>query len=389
MTLQRTVFSQLLDYVPRREFWRCVEKHKGNHNVRSFSCWDQFLSMLFAQLTNRDSLRDIELCLRSRQSKLYRLGLRGKVSRNTLAHANEKRSSEIFSDLCKILINKTQNLYKDENILAEFDSLAFAIDSSWIRLCLSLCPWARFGNHTHALIKLHTVLNLKGNIPAFIAISRAKMNDFESLDQIPILPGAFYVMDKGYFDLGRLRKFKEACSFFIIRKKKFVKVSRVKILSPPNPELGIKADLIVKFRGLKAKRNYPDHIRLVRFNDKDLDRNFLFLTNNLDQPATIICQLYKERWKIELFFRWIKQHLRITNFYGTSLNAVETQIWIATIAYLLVAIAKKELALKAPLYQLLQFISVSLFEEMPILQAFSDTSLPDSVEPSANQLNLF
>jgi IS4 transposase len=344
--------------------------------------------MLFAQITNRESLRDIEVCLRAMHDKLYRLGLRGKVSRNTLAYANEKRPSLIYSDFCKILMKRAQVLYKDDKILADLDSLAFAIDSTWIKLCLSVCPWAHFGNHSQGFIKIQTVLDLKGKIPSFVAISPAKKNDFESLDYIPIIPGAFYVMDKGYFDLLRLRNIKEAGGFFIIRKKKFVKVYRTEIFSPPNLDLGIISDLIVKFRGRGAKRNYPDRIRLVRFRDFTLNRTFIFLTNNTQQPAHIICQLYKERWNIELFFRWIKQHLRVSTFYGTSSNAIETQIWIAACTYLLVAIAKKELAIKTPLCQLLQFLSVSLFEEIHILQAFSPHPSPFTECDHSNQLIL-
>lgn len=389
MPKNRTIFSQLLDFIPRREFSRCVTSHQGHHNVRSFSCWDQFLCMLFAQFTCRDSLRDIEVCLRGMSEKLYRIGLRGKVSRSTLADANDRRSSQIYGDFCKILINKAQRLYSNDSLISELVSFAYALDTSWIRLCLSLCPWAQFGKEKRAFVKLHTLLDLRGNIPSFIAVSAANINDFEGLDYLTIVPGAFYVMDKGYFDLARLRKLKEACAYFVIRKKKHVKVTGVSSSYIEDKTSGVQSDHIVKFRGKFAKRKYPDQIRLIKFRDLELNRTFLFLTNNFNLPPLIICQLYKERWQIELFFRWIKQHLRVTKFYGTSLNAVETQIWIATSAFLLVAIAKKELCIKAPLYQILQFISLSLFEEKPILLAFSEIAIPENSTCLDNQLNLF
>ena len=389
MKRARTIFAQLLDYVPRREFRRCVARYNGERNVRSFSCWDQFLCMLFAQLTCRESLRDIEICLRGMNEKLYALGLRGKVSRSTLADANDGRSSQIYSDLCKILIRRAQKLYADDVVLSELITFAYALDSSWIRLCVSLCPWARFGsNDERAFVKIHTLLDLKGSIPAFIAVSAANINDFEALDWISIVPGAFYIMDKGYFDLKRLRKLNEARAYFVIRKKKYVNI-RTRHFNPVEKGSGVELDRIVKFRGRWGRKNYPDSIRLITFRDEEMERTFLFLTNNFQLPALLICQLYKERWKIELFFRWIKQHLRVTKFYGTSLNAIETQIWIATSAYLLVAIAKKELALDAPLYQLLQLLSVSLFEEKPILQAFSQLEPSNETSQASNQLNLF
>ena len=389
MIKHRTILAQLLDYVPRRQFQRLVERHRGLHNVRSFSCWDQFLCMLFAQLTNRDSLRDIEVCLRGMKEKLYRLGLRGRISRSTLSEANEKRSSKIYEDLCKFLIQRAQSLYANEVVLSELITFAYALDSSWIQLCLSFCPWARFGGDDRAFVKLHTLLDLKGSIPSFITVSRANINDFQMLDTIPITPGAFYIMDKGYFDLARMHKIKEQCGYFVIRKKKFVKVTRCSTNSLDGESDGVRADYIVTFRGRWARKNYPDQIRLIKFYDYPTEKAFSFLTNNFTLPPLLICRLYKERWQIELFFRWVKQHLRVTKFYGTSLNAVETQIWIATCAYLLVAIAKKELCLEVPLYQILQFLSVSLFEEKPILQAFSELHEQKFPEPPGNQLNLF
>lgn len=385
--MRRTVFAQLLDHIPRRDFWRCVERYGGSYNVRKFSCWDQFLSMSFAQLTHRDSLRDIEICLRGMKDKLYRVGLRGQISRSTLADANEKRSSRIYRDFCHMLMQKAQKLFKDERFIADLDALVFVLDSSWIHLCMALCPWAAFGKN-QAFIKLHTLLDLRGSIPTFIAISKANVNDFFLLDRIPVTPGAFYIVDKGYFDLRRLQIIKDSCAFFVIRKKVHVKVSRI-VSTPVEKETGLRADQVVKFRGSTAKRKYPDRIRLVRFRDTESNILYSFLTNNFHLPALTICKLYKERWNIELFFRWIKQHLRITKFYGTSRNAVETQIYIAVATYLLVAITKKQLCIKTPLYQILHFLSVSLFEETSIYQAFSNLSDTTPPPPLANQLALF
>ena len=388
MERSRTIFAQLLDFAPRRAFLRAVSRHKGNHNVRSFSCWDQFLCMLFAQLTGRESLRDIEVCLRGMKEKLYPLGLRGKVSKSTLSDANEKRSSQIFADYGRVLIRRAQELYAGDVAVSELINFAYALDSSWISLCLSLCPWARFGAEGRAFVKLHTLLDLKGGIPAFVAISPANYNDFQSLDLLHFVPGAFYVMDKGYFDLGRLGGVDKAGAFFVIRKKKFVHVTSLSAAHIEDKSTGILADRIVKFRGKFARRKYSDHLRLIKYYAADIDKQFIFLTNNFTLAPLLICQLYKERWKVELFFRWIKQHLRVTRFYGTSLNAVETQIWIATCAYLLIAIAKKQLRLDVPLYQLLQFFSVSLFEEKPIFTALFEAPEQNLAPPKDNQLIL-
>lgn len=386
---RRTIFSQLLEYAPRKEFARCVERHKGNHNVRSFSCWDQFVCMVFAQLTNRESLRDIEICLRGMGGKLYRCGLRGKVSRSTLADSNDKRSSQIYRDYCKVLIVRAQKLYRTEASFNELVKFAYALDSSWIKLCLELCPWARFGNHSSGLIKLHALLDLRGSIPAFVSVSPANINDFLTLDTIPFPPGSFVAMDKGYFDLGRLAKLSNRNVYFVIRKKKHVSVRVVSQNLVDESMKGVVSDKIVRFRGRFAKKKYPEQIRLIRFRDDKNNKVFLFLTNNFVLPAPVVCDLYKHRWKIELFFRWIKQHLRVTNFFGTSLNSVETQIWIATSAYLLVAIAKKKLGIKQPLYQMIQLFGVSIFEEIPIFQALSDDPSPIEDDNLNNQLKLF
>jgi hypothetical protein len=345
--------------------------------------------MLFAQLTNRDSLRDIEICLRGMEGKLYRIGIRGKISRSTLSDANNQRPSAIYRDFCKILSTRAQELYKSEEYISESLPPAYALDSSWVKVCLELCPWALFSKSQNtAFIKLHTLLDLRGAIPTFIAITPANINDFLLIDDIPFLPGSFVVMDKGYFDLSRLGRLNDRHVYFVIRKKKYVTTRCISENIVDSSATGIISDKIVRFKGRHAIKNYPDRLRQIKFEDLESSRKFIYLTNNFNLSADIICYLYKERWNIEIFFRWIKQHLRVTKFYGTSANAIETQIFISTAAYLLVAIAKKELKLKQPLYQILHLFSVSLFEEIPIIQALSGLNSDKIITSADNQLIL-
>jgi len=387
METSKTVFSQLLDFVPKRQFRRCVERYNGDHRVRTFSCWDQFLCMAFAKLTYRESLRDIEICLRNRTEQLYRIGLRGNVSRSTLADANESRDSRIYADLCQLLIQQARTLYADEKFIKELDEVVYILDSTYISLCLSLFPWAKFSPYK-AAVKVHTLLDLRGAIPAFIAISRAKYRDNEMLDNILIEPGAFYVMDKAYIDFARLYNIDQARAYFVTRSKKNLRFRR-QYSRPVDKESGVRADQTIKLVGRVASGKYPNQLRRIRYFNEQNKIRLTFLTNNFNLSAETIADLYKARWQIEVFFKWIKQNLRITSFYGTSFNAVRTQIWIAISTYLLVAIVKKQLNIKTPLYQILQFLSLSLFDETPILRAFTPSHQSNFDPPANNQLNLF
>lgn len=387
MSTQRTVFSQLLDYVPRRDFARCVERYRGNHNTRSFSCWDQFLCMAFAQLTYRESLRDIEICLRAEQTKLYRIGLRGVVSRSTLSDANEHRDSRIYQDFCQVLMKRARELYVDETFSKDLDEAVYVLDSTFIALCLSLCPWARYAHYKTAFIKVHTLLDLRGAIPSFIAISKAQMRDNFMLDEIPIEPGAFYVMDRAYLDFARLYKLNQSCAFFITRPLRHV-IFRKREALLKGKQLSIVSDLVVRLGGRIAARKYPDCLRKIRYHDKESGKKLTFITNNFFLSATTIADLYKARWQVEIFFKWIKQNLRIKKFYGTSRNAIETQIWIAISTYLLIAIAKRELAVTTQLSRIVQLLSLSTFSEKPILYAFRETPLSTFNQIEDNQLIL-
>jgi len=387
MNTGRTIFSQIMDFVPMHEFRKCLTRYHGNYNVKSFSCLDQFLCMAFAQLTYRESLRDIEACLHSMQSKLYHMGIRSKVSRNTLAYANEKRDWRIYADFAQILIHIARDLYIDEDFGIELDNTVYALDSTTVDLCLSLFPWARF-RKTKGAIKLHTLLDLKSNIPTFIEITHGKVHDVNILDELIPEPGSFYIMDRAYVDFLRLHILTQCLAFFVIRAKTNLQFRRV-YSHPIDKSTGLKCDQTIALTGINSAQDYPDQLRRIRYFDQDNDLNLTFLTNNFTLPAFTITQLYKYRWKIELFFKWIKQHLRIKSFYGTSLNAVKTQIWIAISVYVLVAIIKKRLNLQHSLYTILQIFSVTVFEKMPITQALTDSDITIPLDDLYKQLLLF
>ena len=383
----RMIFSQLMDFIPRYEFRKCVTRYQGNSRVRTFSCWDQFLSMTFAQLTYRESLRDIEACLRAMQDRLYHMGIRGKVSRNTLAVANEKRDWRIYADFAQILINEARQLYANEPFGVDLAETVYALDSSTIDLCLSLFPWARFRKRKGA-IKLHTLLDLRGNIPVFIRVSDGKVHDVNILDELIPEPGAIYIMDRGYIDFGRLHTLNQLHAIFVIRAKKNLKYNRI-YSQEVDRSTGLICDQIIRLTGIKTSEKYPDKLRRVKYRDPETGKVLVFLTNNIDIPALTIPELYRCRWQIELFFRWIKQHLRIKSFYGNSLNAVKTQIWIAISVYVLVAILKKKLKIERDLYTILQILSITLFEKLPIQQALTRSGYTFQESPNPNQLELF
>ena len=387
MNTEPTVFSQLIDFLPIKQFRKCVDRYQGNYGIKNFSCWDQFLCMAFAQLTYRESLRDIETCTRALQNKLYHMGIRGKISRSTLADANEKRDWRIYADFAQILIHEAKKLYINEPFGVDIDETVYALDSTTIDLCLSLFPWARFRKQKGA-IKMHTLLNLRGNIPAFIRITDAKVHDVNILDELIPEPGSFYVMDRAYIDFGRLYLLTQCVAFFVVRAKSnlcFRRISSKKVDS----SAGILCDQIIVLTGIKTSKKYPEMLRRIKYFDFEKNKTFVFLTNNFSLPAFLIAELFRCRWQIELFFKWIKQHLRIKAFYGTSENAVKTQIWIAVITYLLVAIIKKMLKIELSLYTILQIFSVTIVEKMPILQLLTgyNYTAPKYVDP--NQLNLF
>jgi len=387
MNLGRTVFSQIMEHLPVYEFQKCVVRYRGDSHLRGFSCLDQYLAMSFAQLTYRESLRDIEACLRSVGSKLYHMGLRGKVSRTTLADANESHDWRIFADFAQVLIAIARPLYAGDPIGVDLDATLYALDSTTIDLCLSLFPWARFRKHK-AAVKMHTLLDLHGNIPTFISITDGKVHDVNILDQILPEAGAFYVMDRGYVDFERLFVFTLSAAFFVVRTKSNVLLQR-RYSHPVDKTTGVRSDHIVILTAIDSATAYPDALRRVTYLDVETKKRFKFLTNNFTLPALTIAQIYKCRWQVELFFKWIKQHLRIKAFYGTSENAVKTQIWIAVSVYVLVAIVRKRLGLKVSLYQILQIFSVTLFEKTPILQALQPPDSQDDSLDFANQLNLF
>ena len=387
MNQGRTVFSQLISFLPDREFRRCVERYRGDLRLRDFTCWNQYLGMAFAQLTYRESLRDIEACLGSLQGKLYHLGFRGKVARSTLADANESRDWRIFADFAQRLITTARRLYASDPMGVDLDQSLYALDSITIDLCLSLFPWAKFRTRK-AAVKMHTLLDLRGNIPTFIRITDGKVHDVNILDEIMPEAGAFYVMDRGYIDFERLFALTLSSAFFVVRTKSNVLLQR-RYSHPVDKSTGVRSDQTVVLTSFGSASAYPDTLRRVSYFDAETGKRLKFLTNNFALPAHTIAQIYKQRWQVELFFKWIKQHLRIKAFYGTSENAVKTQIWIAVSVYVLVAIMRKRLGLESSLYQILQILSLTLFEKTPILQALhapdSCTDLPD---PS-NQLILF
>lgn len=387
----RTVLAQLISFLPKRDFRRCVERYEGDRNTRTFSCWDQFVCMLVAQLGHKESLRELESCIRGLGSLLYHSGLKGQLSRNTLAHANENRSSAIFGDFCKILITKARKLYLDDNTVGNLDSLVYVLDSTLIGLSLSLCPWSYYGSRPEAGIKVHTQLDLRGKIPSFIHISKAKMTDNYFLDRITVEPGAFYVMDRGYLDLVRLYNMHQKLGYFVVRSKWHVRFKR--ILSNPKDESNkaVLSDQIVRCSGGKGKYNYPERIRRIRYKDLETNRIFTYLTNNFELSAQVIADLYKARWQIELFFKWIKQNLLITSFMGRSQNAIEIQIWTAVSSYLAVAIAKKTLRTEATLTEIVSLLPQIIFMKTPFNKPFSDQHLKpyskNSIQPH-KQLNL-
>jgi hypothetical protein len=386
----KTVFSQVMDYLPMHEFRKCVDRYNGNYHTSSFSCLDQYLCMAFAQLTYRESLRDIEACLRSRKEKLYHLGIRGRVSRSTLAEANEKRDWRMYADFCQILISQARSLYADEDFGVELKETAYALDSTTIDLCLSLFPWASFRKHK-AAVKMHTLLDLRGNIPSFIEITEGTLHDVNILDILIPEPGSFYIMDRGYLDFERLYVLTQLLAFFVTRAKKNNKFQRI-YSHPVDRTDGLRCDQTIMLVTPKSLAGYPEKLRRVKYFDADRKKQFVFLTNNFVLPALTIATLYKCRWQIELFFKWIKQHLRIKAFYGTSDNAVKTQIWIAVSTYVLVAIIRKRLHLQLNLYTILQILSVTLFEKVPLDQLFANYDYkisPESKEHLCNQLNLF
>ena len=387
MNFGRTVFSQLLEHVPHKEFQKCVTRYRGDGHWPGFSCWDQYLAMAFAQLTYRESLRDIEACLRSVGGKLYHMGFRSKVARSTLADANETHDWRIFADFAQVLIGMARPLYAHDPIAVDLDQSLYALDSTTIDLCLSLFPWARF-RQRKAAVKMHTLLDLHGNIPTFIRITDGTVHDVNILDEFLPEAGAFYVMDRGYIDFERLYVFTLCSAFFVVRTKENILLQR-RYSHPVDKSTGVRSDQTVILTAIDSAKAYPDTLRRVSFYDADTDKRLKFLTNNFVLPALTIAQLYKARWQVELFFRWIKQHLRIKAFFGTSENAVKTQIWIAVSVYVLVAIVRKRLGLEASLYQILQILSITLFEKVPILQALEASDSQSDLPNSSNQLNLF
>jgi hypothetical protein len=387
MNQGRTVFSQLIAFLPDREFRRCVAKYDGDTRLREFSCWDQYLTMAFAQLTYRESLRDIEACLRAVGAKLYHMGFQGKVARSTLADANESRDWRIFADFAQVLIRIARPLYAADPIGVDLDQSLYALDSTTIDLCLSLFPWAKFRRHKGA-VKMHTLLDLHGNIPTFISITNGKVHDVNILDEIAPEAGAFYVMDRGYVDFERLYVFTLSAAFFVVRTKSNVLIQR-RYSHPVDKTTGVRSDHTVVLTAVNSVKAYPDQLRRVSYLDVNTRKRFKFLTNNFTLPALTIALIYKSRWQVELFFKWIKQHLRIKAFFGTTENAVKTQIWIAVSVYVLVAIVRKRMSLDSSLYQILQILSLTLFEKTPILQALQASDSENSLLNDDNQLILF
>jgi len=383
----RTIFAQVMDFLPLAEFRACVARYQGDYKVRGFSCLDQFLCLAFAQLTYRESLRDIETCLRAMQPKLYHMGIRGRVARSTLADANETRDWRIVADFAQGLIGIARPLYATEPFGVELAGTVYAFDSTTIDLCLALFPWARF-RQTKGAIKLHTLLDLHGNIPEVIYISDGKLHDVKALDGLVLCPGAYYVLDRGYLDFARLFRFQQAGAFFVTRAKTNLHYAR-RAAQPIDKTTGLRCDQTIGLTGPKTATFYPLPLRRIRYTDPDTGKRLVFLTNDFTLPALTIAQLYKARWQVELFFKWLKQHLRIKAFYGTSVNAVKTQVWVAVSVYVLVAILKKRLGLPQSLYTILQVLSVALFEKTPIYQALAQ--LPDTTAEGdgCNQLLLF
>ena len=382
-----TIFSQLMEHLPWHHFHRCVDRYQGNHKVKEFKCTDHFRVMSFAQLTYRESLRDIEACLRAMRTKLYHMGIHSTVSRNNLSNANETRDWRIYAEFAQVLIVEARRLYADDELAVDLDASVYALDSTTIDLCLAMFPWARFRTHKGA-VKMHTLLNLRGSIPEFILISDGKLHDVNVLDYLVPAPGAYYLLDRGYLDFERLYKINICQAFFVTRAKDNFTFQR-RYSHPVDRTTGVICDQTIMLKTFYCLKAYPEPLRRIHFYDPQEDSRLVFLTNNFTLPALTITKLYKARWMIELFFKWIKQHLRIKAFIGTTPNAVKTQIWIAISTYLLVAILKKRLGIKQPLYTILQILSVSLFEKTPILQAFQSWDCEIEMPSSHNQLLLF
>ena len=383
----RFVFSQLMEHLPAKVFRRCVQRYRGDRRIQSFTCLDQFLCLTFAQLTHRESLRDIEVCLRAHREKLYHMGIRGGMARNTLANANRKRDWRIHADFAQALIRIARPLYAEEDLGLELDNTVYAFDSSTVDLCLSVFPWALFRS-TKSGVKLHTLLDLRGNIPAFIHVSEAKLHDVNVLDLLVPEPGAFYIMDRGYVDFERLFLLHRLGAFFVVRAKSNIKFRR-RYSAAADKSTGVRCDQTIVLTGVKSRKRYPQPLRRVGYRDAQSDRRFDFLTNHFAIPATTVAELYRHRWQVELFFKWIKQHLRIKSFFGTSENAVKTQLWNAVAVYVLVAIVKKRLNVSTDLYTILQILSLTLFEKIPLIHLLAKTEYNPNNQHLLNQLNLF
>lgn len=387
MNSGQSIFAQLMSFIPRCEFRRSVERYHGNYKIKSFSCWDQFLTMAFAQLTFRESLRDIEACLRASPTKLYHSGIGSPISRNTLAHANQVRDWKIYADFAQVLIGMARSLYADDPFGLELDQTVYALDTTTIDLCLSLFPWAQFRRHK-AAVKLHTLLDLRGNIPTVVIVTGGQIHEVNILDQLIWEAGAIYLMDRGYLDFRRLYHLHQSGAFFVTRARKRFDCQRI-VSQPVDKATGLQCDQVVGLNNPVPKRGYPERLRRIRYVDALTQKRLVFLTNNFLLPALTVTELYRCRWQVELFFRWIKQHLRIKAFYGTSENAVKTQVWIAISVYVLVAIIKKRLNLDRSLHSILQILSISLLEKTPILRALSGTDWNDFHIDSCKQLKLF
>ena len=387
MNQGQTIFSQAIDFLPWKKFRQCVNRYNGNHRIRSFTCYNQFLCMAFAQLTYRESLRDIECCLRGMREKLYHMGIRGKVSRSTLADANEIRDWRIYSDFAQVLIHEARRLYVDDDFGLELKETVYALDSSTIDLCLSVFPWARF-RKTKAAVKLHTLLDLRGDIPTFIWITDGKVHDVNVLDHLIPEPGAIYIMDRAYLDFKRLYQMHQSSAVFVTRSKTNTGLRRI-YSHKVDKTTGVRYDQTVLPTGFYSKKDYPEKLRRIKYFDAEKSRSFVFLTNQFMLPALTIAELYRYRWRVEIFFKWIKQHLRIKKFFGTSENAVKTQIWIAISTYVLVAIMKKRLKTDLTLYTILQILSISLFEKKPIYQVLTDDDYTNKITSGHIQLKLF
>ena len=382
-----TVFKQLLQHLPRYEFNLCVQRYRGEYWAKSFSTFDQFLCLAYAQMAGRESLRDIETCLNSHREKLYHIGFRGDVSRTTLADANERRDWRIFQDFGHVLIGMAQRLYQSDTIAVELTQPLYAFDSTTIDLCLSLFPWAEF-RKTKAAVKMHTLIDLRGPIPTWVTITTGKVHDVRMLDQLPVEKDAIYAMDRGYVDFARLYSIHKQGAFFVVRAKDNLKCKRL-YSNPKSKEAGVRADQIITLMTQKSKKGYPERLRRVSYIDKERNKRLVFLTNNFEIPAETVATVYKQRWQVELFFKWIKQHLRIKSFVGTSVNAVKSQIWVALCIYLLVAITKKKLGIPCSLYTFLQILEVNLFEKKPISSLVAEAMKRNPDTYDCNQLNLF